>query len=157
VCVPFALYGYQCKVMSLPQANFLRATEPRASRPEHEGRPMVQVVRRSSSRTVAWNARLGRAVSSDGPVQPNPLYPGSAGRPWLLWALGPALERSCAQVAILDRGNAPSSCDTMRWGGRRFVIRRSRSKVDNWDARLPHPSRAKWTDIHRHFLTVALA
>jgi hypothetical protein len=58
--VPFALYGLP-NSPSLPQANFLGATEPRAARTEElRDGPMVQVARRPSSRTVAWNAGLGR-------------------------------------------------------------------------------------------------
>ena len=37
VRVPFALYGLPMQGLSLPQANFLRATEPRAARPRNRG------------------------------------------------------------------------------------------------------------------------
>jgi hypothetical protein len=47
VRVLFALYGLPS--LSLPQANLLRAAEAHAARPEDEGRPMVQVARRSKS------------------------------------------------------------------------------------------------------------
>ena len=41
------------KPLSLPQANFLKAAEPRAARPMSEERPMVQVARRPSGRHAA--------------------------------------------------------------------------------------------------------
>ena len=41
------------KPLSLPQANFLKAAEPRAARPMSEERPMVQVARRPSSQHAA--------------------------------------------------------------------------------------------------------
>jgi hypothetical protein len=58
----FALYGLPS--LSLPQANLLRAAEAHAARPEDEGRPMVQVARRSSSQRCARIAGCLQASSA---------------------------------------------------------------------------------------------
>jgi hypothetical protein len=54
------------KPSSLPQANFLGATEPRAARPMSEGRLMVQVARRhgNHSRGLGAEGSIGRFQAS---------------------------------------------------------------------------------------------
>jgi hypothetical protein len=118
VRVPFALYGYQCKVTSLPQANFLGEAEPRAARPGDEGRPYGAGCPATRQSFTWFNWRVPGILKTPCAAhridQPSPNFGRSAERPSLTGAIilvcPAALTFPCKPVTcilLLRRGNAP--------------------------------------------------